>query len=111
MVEDVKGWSQEKKVKVEELGRIHQILDRQRRLMASQVQYSGTTQASLDTIILRKWFVRMWEVGVLEGEVETTLEDLFKEWDAESDQEEDPEESSGAEAQLEGGDMDLTLKE
>ena len=36
--------------------------------------------------------------------------DRLKEWEVESDQEEDLEESSGAEAQLEAGDMDLTLK-
>ena len=53
--------------------------------------------------------MRTWEVGAPEGDIEMLVEDLLKEWwEAESDQEEEPEESSGAEAQLEAGDMDLT---
>ena len=69
-------------------------------------------QSSLDVIVLRKRFMRIREVGVPEGEIETSVNDMLKEWwEAESKPEEESVGSSGVEAQLEKGDMDLTLRE
>jgi len=101
-----------RKAELVELKGIWESLHRQRRLMATQVLISVTMQSSLDTIVLRKRFVRIQEAGALEGEVKTSVNDMLKEWwEAESEPEEESVGSSGVEAQLEKGDMDLTLRE
>ena len=46
---------------------IRESLERQRCLMAAQVQISATTQSSVDVIVLGKRYVRTQEVGAVEG--------------------------------------------
>ena len=66
----------------------------------------------MDVIILRKRYMRTWEAGAPEGEEETQVDTMLKEWwEVESELGEGSVESSGVETQLEKGDMDVTVRE